>query len=362
MAIYTNNPLNDNTLQYSGLAVFVFAIIYYLIQKNSYCNEKNALCKNPILVNSGIEPNESVVSNSFDSIVQSVKCESLPVQEITTYSTITNKTVAFYALVLTVILGLYLLTTNGTGVIFKDIMFGKISTTDRKAYVNPTLYAGIAFSLLTAITNFIKSGAESESVFLLIIIFIIVSIVFIVFIDNKSSQPSHIKLQIDILIIICIAIGFITITNVRYINNLQIGHAFISSGTYVTIIIQLIIIILMGIALIDNYNTLITNNFKYVLYIIIFITILIQTALFGSHIYNCVWKTYKCTPEISITQEDNDMTKLKISCNANLKFNNSIMAFVFLAILFVILPSEWAIDYITQIFKYIYDAINNLFD
>lgn len=356
MAIYTDNPLNSDTLPYSGLAVFVFAIIYYLIQKNSYCNENAALCKNPALVNSNIEPNEQSVNNSIDSIVQSIKCEPLPAQDITTYSTMTNKSVAFYALILTVILGLFLLITNSDYSIFEDVMFTSISETDSDEYVNPFMYVCIGLSALISITNYIKRGFESESVFLLIIIFIVVSIVYIWFVEKKNKK--HIILQSEILSIICIAIGFITITNLRYINNLQIGHVFISSGAYVTIIIQLITIVLMGIALIDNYDTLITNQFKYVLYIIIFITILIQTAFFGNHIYQCVWKTYECTPDISITQEDSNMTKLKISCSSNLNFDKSAISFVLLAILFVILPSDWAIDYILNSVDYIVKLVD----
>lgn len=354
MAIYTDNPLNSDTLPYSGLAVFVFAIIYYLIQKNSYCNENAALCKNPALVNSNIEPNEQSVNNSIDSIVQSIKCEPLPAQDITTYSTMTNKSVALYALILTVILGLFLLITNSNYSIFKNVMFNSISNSDE--YVNPFLYVCIGLSALISITNYIKRGFESESVFLLIIIFIVVSIVYLLFVEKTNK--SHIRLQSEILSIICIVIGFITITNLRYINNLQLGHVFISSGAYVTIIIQLITIVLMGIALIDNYDTLITNQFKYVLYIIIFITILIQTAFFGNHIYQCVWKTYECTPDISITQEDSNMTKLKISCSSNLKIDKSAISFVLLAILFVILPSDWAIDYILNSVDYIVKLVD----
>lgn len=363
MAIYTDNPLNIDTLPYSGIAVFAFAVIYYFIQQNSYCNSNSALCKNPVLVNSGIEPNERIVNNSTDSIVQSIKCEPLPAQDITTYSTMTNKSVAFYALVLTGILGLVLWTANDNIDIFKDVMFNTISGTDSDEYVNPVLYIGIGLSALIAIINYIKRGVESESVFLLIITFIIMSIVCIAFVMNNKPKPkSHINLQSEILLIICIAIGFITITNLRYINNLQIGHALISSGASVTIIIQLITIVLMGIALADNYKLLFTNPIEYIIYVIIFITILIQTAFFGSHIYQCVWKTYKCEPDVSITQEDSEMTKIKISCSAKLKVDKSIISFVLLAILFVILPSDWAIYYIAELVEDILGFINDLFD
>jgi hypothetical protein len=361
MAIYTDNPLNSDTLPYSGFAVFAFAVIYYFIQQNSYCNENAALCKNPVLVNSELEPNERIINNSTDSIVHHIKCEPLPAIDITTYSTMTNKSVAFYALVLTGILGLFLLITNSYSDMFKDIMFNEISKPNRDEYVNPVLYAGIGLSALIAIVNYIKRGYESESVFLLIITFIIMSIVCIAFV-KRNTKKSHIELQSEILLIICIAIGFITITNLRYIYNLQVGHALISSGAYVTIIIQLITIVLLGIALIDNYDTLITNPIEYILYIIIFITILIQTAFFGSHIYKCVWKTYECTPDISIIQEDSDMTKLKISCNTNLKFDKSAILFVLLAILFVILPSDWAIDYILNSVDYIVKIVDYIFD
>jgi hypothetical protein len=359
MAIYTDNPLNSDTLQYSGIAVFAFAVIYYFIQQNSYCDANSALCKNPVLVNSALEPNERIVNESIDSIVQSIKCEPLPAMDITTYSTMTNKSVSFYALVLTGILGLVLLITNSNSDIFKDIMFNTITNSYSDEYVNPFLYAGIGLSLLLAITNYIKRGFESESVFLLIITFISMSIVCIAFVNRAKV---NINLQAEILLIICIAIGFITITNLRYINNLQIGHALISSGAYVTIIIQLITIVLMGIALADNYTLLFTNPIEYIIYVIIFITILIQTAFFGSHIYQCVWKTYKCESDVNITQEDIEMTKLKISCSAKLKVDKSIISFVLLAILFVFLPSDWAIDYIAELVEAILDFINDLFD
>lgn len=356
MAIYSDNPLNENTLQYSGIAIFVFAIIYYLIQKNSYCNEKSALCKNPILVNSELEPNKIIINKSNASIVQHIKCEPLSSTDITTYSTMTNKSISLYAFILIIIFGLILLIIDSKSPVFKDVMFNTISS-DYSDNVSLTILLMIIITIIIAVTNYLTRGYESESIFALIVIFIIVSIVCIAYVDRDKP---NINLQSEILLIIVIAIAFITLQNLRYIYNLQVGHALISSGSLVTFIVQLITIVLMGIALIDNYNLLDTNFNEYIIYVIIFITLLIQTALFGSHIYHCVWKTYDCEPDIIITKESNDMTKIKVNCSANLSIDNSIGLFILLAVLFIILPSDMAINYITNGVQSILDAINYL--
>lgn len=358
MAIYSDNPLNENTLQYSGIAIFVFAIIYYLIQKNSYCNEKSALCKNPILVNSELEPNKIIINKSNASIVQHIKCEPLPLLDTTTYSTMTNKSISLYAFILIIIFGLILLIIYSKSTVFNDVIFNTISS-DKRGKVSLIILLMIIITIIITVTNYLTRGYESESIISLIVIFIIVSIVFIAFIDKSKVTP-NIELQRKILFIIVIAIAFITLQNLRYIYNLQVGHALISSGSLVTLIVQLITIVLMGIALIDNYNLLDTNFNAYIIYVIIFITLLIQTSLFGSHIYHCIWKTYDCEPDISITKESNDMTKIKVNCSANLSLDNSIGLFILLAVLFIILPSNMAINYITNGVQSILDAINYL--
>lgn len=364
MTTFLSNLFDIKNLKYSGSLVFIFAIIYYVILNNSYCNSKSALCKNPVLVTTELEPNKIIINKSTDSIIQHIKCEPMPDIDTTTYSTMTKKSIAIYASILGCILLLILFITNNKMQLFDDVIFRYIASGD-KEIVNYSNYTAIIIVFITALVNFITTGYESKSLWILYTIIIAISIVYVI-VSKQSNY--YIKIQAGILVMLCIALLLIIIPNYKYINKLQVGHAFISTGSYVTLFIQLITVILIGITLAINYPYLLTNPIEYTLYVIIFIIILIQIGVLMSYIYHCVWKTYKCEPDFDIIKEkerDSDMditSKIKINCSAKLNVGNALFKFIILAILFVILPSELVIDNIALIIDNINDGLEYVFD
>ena len=352
MSLFPSNPVDENTLIYSGIPVFVFAVIYYFLLKNSYCNKAEVLCKNPIIINSEMQPNKrDFVSQSADSIKQSIKCEPLPVTELQVYSKTTNKWIALYGLILMIIIGLLLIVSSNAGSgIGKYTIFNTFGSEENNKFNLISNIILIALAALT-LTNYFAQGYESESILLLLVIIFVYNLVIIILHRNAKKKDAF-ELQEDILIIIIFIIVFVASTSFRYINNLEIGHAFTSSGSIATFIIQLVFIILMGLALFDNTDIFNKNSGMYLIYIAIFITIIIQTVLLGNHIYKCIWKTYKCEPEIDI-QKNKDTAKININCVAKLDINKTMMSFILLAILFMILPNDDVISLIIYIINQI---------
>jgi hypothetical protein len=353
MALFQENLLNEDTLIYSGIPVFVFAVIYYFLLKNSYCNKAEVLCKNPTIINSEIQPNKrGFISQSADSIKQRIKCEPLPVTELQVYSKTTNKWIALYGLILMGIIGLLLIVSYNPGSgIGKYTIFNSFGSDKNKKFKIISNFILIALAALT-LTNYFAQGYESESIWLLLAIIFVYNLAIIILYRASTSTTHNFELQEDILIVIIFIIAFVASTSFRYINNLEIGHAFTSSGSIATFIIQLVFIILMGLALFDNTAIFDKNSGMYLIYIAIFITIVIQTVLLGNHIYKCIWKTYECEPEIDI-QKNKDTAQLNINCVAKLDINKTMMSFILLAILFMILPNKDVIDLI----KYIINQI-----
>lgn len=338
MVLFPNNPITDKLLIYTGIPVLVFAIIYYFLLKNSYCNKAEVLCKNPIIINSKIKPNMiSFVSQSADSIEQNIKCDPLPVSELQIYSKTTNKWIALYGLIFMIIILLILSLDPGSGV-GKLTIFNAFKTDDITKFQKLSTVI-FAFLVILIIINYFIKGYEYKSIFMIITLILIYISAIIIYYINSGSGNYNFNAQACILVIIIFVILFVVLTSFKYIYNLELGHAVTSSGAIATFIVQIIFIIFMGIALIDNKGIFNTKTSMYLIYIAIFITIIIQTVLLGAHIYKCIWKTYECEPEIDI-QKNKDTAKLNINCVAKLDINKTMIPFILLAILFMILPNE----------------------
>jgi hypothetical protein len=357
MAILANNIFNGN-LEYSGIVILIFTIISYIINQNSYCEGNNALCKNPAIISNDMIPNENIAGRSVDGIVQNIKCEPLSSADVSTYSYTTNKGIALFSALFTFVL-IFILVSSQNLNIFKNIIFNNIKTSQQSLF-EESIFICILLSLVIGITNYVKKGYEVESIWFLIFIYSIVSMMTVGF-YKKTSGKEHLDMQGEFIIVLLIAILVITIPNYKYVNELKLGHAFVSSGAWVSVIIESLVAFLVGIALIDNYSDLLKTPFLFIIYIIIFITMVAQIIYFLKHIYNCVWKTYTCEPNIEINKKK-DMTQININCSAKLDVSNSMIVFAILAVLFLVLPSEWVLDYITMFLSNSLDALSTLFD
>lgn len=335
----TNKLTSASNLQYSGLVLLVFAIIYYIIQTNTYCSSKVHLCKKPILSDFVNTENINPRMSEF-GITQHVKCDTFPSTDVNVYAKITNIQISIFAFTFTGIIVLFIL--------FRDYV-PKGTILDVRPGSNDEMhdfmiYGIIIIAFYMGSLNYLRKGYEVISIWTLVILFVLTCGIAIIF--SNLDNP-HIENQAKYIMLICVGIIIIVGSNYKYINNLQIGNAFISTTAIFTLITEIIIAVLMGITIYNNYKTLSATPIQLSIYIFILLSIIVQIYMFAKHIYNCIWKTYTCEPQIETKQSQNSI-KIDINCVAKFKDDSNTLVFVILAILFIILPSDYFVNSMTK--------------
>lgn len=340
------NITKKDNIQYSGIGLFVFAVIYYLIQQNSYCNLNKPLCKAPVIVSSGMTETRNYINKSVDTLTQTVKCDVLPDTDVVVFEPSTNTTVGWILLAITVLYALIALNINRDT---PHTAFTEISNTIGDKNMTENIFSAVCiFAFIMAITNFASRGVEVLSLNLTLLI-IIVTLIFAIWFSPSSATSSE---QHIYVILLCIVI-ILWLYGRKYINKLRFRDLFNEVGIFIVIAVHIIFIFELLATLWGEYDDLTKDLGLFLVYISIVIVSIIQLIMFGSRIYNCYLKTYTCEPEISVKRDSNFMEQY-LTCGARLNIGNDTAIFTMLAVAFIILPSEYTVDSIIGAFNWIF--------
>lgn len=339
------NITKKDNIQYSGIGLFAFAVIYYLIQQNSYCNLNKPLCKAPVIVTSGMTETRNYINKSIDTLTQTVKCDVLPDTDVVVFEPSTNTTIGWFLLAIAVLYALIAININRDT---PKTAFTNISDALGDKYTENIFSAVCIFSFIMALTNFAKQGVEVLSLNLTLLI-IIVTLIFAIWFSPSSATSSE---QHIYVILLCIVI-ILWLYGRKYINKLRFRDLFNEVGIFIVIAVHIIFIFELLATLWGEYDDLSKDFGLFLVYISIVIVSIIQLIMFGSRIYNCYLKTYTCEPEISVKRDGNFMEQY-LTCSARLNIGNDTAIFIMLAVAFIILPSEYTVDSIIDAFNWIF--------
>ena len=338
--------INKDNLPYTGIALIVFAVIYYLILQNSYCNANTPLCKSPVIVSTRMEETRNPINKSAETLVQSVKCDILPQKDIPIFTPITNKTVAISSFVVALIFIIILINII---VVKPDTGFTDIA----KKYGMDSTIIGIIFIIIllgtSGFTNLYSTGSEFKSIVMLTIIIVATLLGAWSHIDTTSVSRKQTEKEVYLELVVIIFV--IWLTGFMDIYNLQFSALFNKYIIWLIVIIHIALISIMGFVLYTEHSDLLKTPNMFLIYGCILFFSILQVIMFGNRLYNCYWQTYTCEPEISI-KRDGEYMEQELICKPNLSIGNDTLIFGGLAILFFILPSEHAVDAITDFIEY----------
>lgn len=335
----------DN-IQYSGIGLIVFAVIYYLIQQNSYCNLDKPLCKAPVIISSGMTETRNYINKSVDTLTQTVKCDVLPDTDVVVFEPSTNTTVGWILIAVTILYALIAINIHRDS---PKSAFTAIADAIGDKIMAENIFSAVCiFTLIAALTNFAKQGVEASSLNLTLLI-IVVTLIFAILYAPSSKTSSEQLIYIILLFII----GILWLYGRKHINELRFRDLFNDIGIFIVIALHVIFIFELLATLWLEYSDLSKDFGLFLVYISIAIVSIIQLIMFGSRIYNCYLKTYTCEPEISVKRDGNFMEQY-ITCGARLNIGNDTAIFTMLAVAFIILPSEYTVDSITGAFNWLF--------
>ncbi len=290
--------LTKDSLPYTGIGLIVFAVIYYLILQNSYCNADKPLCKSPVIMSTRMEETRNPVNKSAESIIQSVKCDILPQEDIPIFTPITNKTVAISSFAIALIFVLILI----------NVYFDKPDTAfiDIAKYIDKdyTIIGIILIIILlgaAGFTNLYTPGREFKSIVMLTIIILATLLGALLNIDTSKLPRKQTEKEIYLELIVIIV--FIWITGFMDIYKLQFSALFNKYIIWLIVIIHIALISIMGFVLYEERSDLSKTPNMFLIYGCILLFSILQVIMFGNRLYNCYWQTYTCEPEISIKRD-----------------------------------------------------------
>jgi hypothetical protein len=294
-----------------------------------------------------VEETRNPINKSAETLVQSVKCDILPQKDIPIFTPITNKTVAISSFVVALIFIIILINII---VVKPDTAFTDIATkfNTHKDYI----IIGIIFIIIllgaSVFTNLYTPGREFKSIAILTIIIMVT--LFGAWRNINHGKPYK-DIEKSIYGALFIIILLVWLTGFKDIYNLQFSSLFNKYIILITVFIHIGFISEIGYVLYAKYSDLSKTPKMFLIYGCILVFSILQVIMFGNRLYNCYWQTYTCEPEISI-KRDGEYMEQELVCKPNLSINNDTLIFSGLAILFFILPSERAVDAITDFIEY----------